>query len=89
MNAFYASKNFDAFIVIRSSQPERIWRKTLTQSDPAFWDQIILAQHFEGNLKVALLAYLLIIVLSLGQQFGFLRIKPVHEVIERVTGYDR
>jgi hypothetical protein len=40
MNAFWASENLDAFIVLRSSQPGRLRRKTLTQNDPVLGDQI-------------------------------------------------
>jgi len=48
MNAFWASENFDAFIVFRSSQPGRVRRKTLTRNDPVFRDQIT-AQRFSAS----------------------------------------
>jgi hypothetical protein len=44
MNAFYASKNFDAFIVVRSSQPWEPEQKTLTQNDRVFREKINEAQ---------------------------------------------
>jgi hypothetical protein len=39
MNAFCASVNFDAFIVLHSSQPGKSEQKTLTQNDPVFGEQ--------------------------------------------------
>ena len=35
-----ASENFDAFIVLRSSRPGKIPRKTPVQDDPVWWGQI-------------------------------------------------
>jgi hypothetical protein len=39
MNAFWASVNFDAFIVFHSSQPGKLQRKTQAQNDPVMRGQ--------------------------------------------------
>ncbi|UYO53620.1 transposase [Rhodopseudomonas palustris] len=42
MNAFWASENFEAFIVFRSSQPRDLAAKTLAKNGPVFRSQIIM-----------------------------------------------
>jgi hypothetical protein len=41
MNAFWASENFDAFIVLRSMLVEEVYQKTPAKNDPVLRSQII------------------------------------------------